>query len=107
MRPGLSSLVLLSLCVASGGEAACSAPTPPELAAKPVKPIPPVKPPCADKPMADGCLGTEAFSYNDAIRAYNARIPAYQTAANAYVAKLNAYVQASGEYARCEAESLR
>lgn len=86
---------------------ACLPPTPPDLAAKPAKLVPPAKPPCADNPMGPGCLGTEAFSYNDAIKAYNARIPTYQAAANAYVAKLNAYVQASGEYARCEAESLR
>ncbi|MBV9076008.1 MAG: hypothetical protein JO048_00805 [Methylobacteriaceae bacterium] len=87
--------------------AACTAPQPPDLAAKPTKPKPPERSACAEaKPGASGCLGWEAYAYNDAVKAYNVQASAFASAANAYVARLNAYVQAANDYARCEAQSL-
>ena len=88
--------------------AACTPPVPPDVASRPEKLVVPVKPPCADaKPGTPGCLGWEAYSYNDAIKAFNAKVPAFKAAADAYVAKLNAYVQASSDYARCEIKALQ
>lgn len=106
----MRALLLMTFAAISAAEAgaACLPPMPPDIAGKPVRPTLPVKPPCADaKPGTPGCLGWEAYSYNDAIKAYNAQITTFQTAANAYVARLNAYVAASGDYARCEVQTLQ
>lgn len=85
----------------------CAPPAPPDRASRPVKPALPVKGPCVDaKPGAPGCLGWEAYKFNDDVKAYNAALPAWKALADAYVAKLNAYVLASGEYARCEVKEM-
>ena len=99
------------LCVsilATVSAQACPVPAPPDPATRPAKPVPPVKGPCVDaKPGTQGCLGWEAYSFNDEVKAYNAKVPAFQAAANAYVAKLNDYVKASNDYARCEVQALQ
>lgn len=88
--------------------AACAPPVAPDVAAKPERPVLPVKGPCVDaKPGQTGCLGWEGYAFNDAVKAYNAKIPAFQAAATAYVARLNDYVKGSADYARCEAQSLQ
>lgn len=103
-----AAAVALSLAAASPTSAACIVPAPPDPAGRPVKPALPVKGPCVDaKAGTTGCLGWEAYTYNDDVKAYNEQAKAWKTLADAYVAKLNAYVQASGEYARCEIGALQ
>ncbi|HMO30901.1 hypothetical protein [Enterovirga sp.] len=108
-RGGLWPL-LLALALLSGAPARaagpCTPPVPPDPAGRPEKPVPPAKSPCVDAPTKAGCLGWEAYRFNDEVKAYNAKVPAFQKAANAYVAQLNAYVAAAGAYAKCEVESL-
>jgi hypothetical protein len=96
------------LCWPLGAAALCTVPAPPDPASKPAKPTPPVKGPCVDqKPGAEGCLGWEAYSFNEQVKAYNAKIPAFKAAAETYVGKLNAYVAAAAAYAKCEVDTLR
>jgi hypothetical protein len=106
-RTALLSLALV-FCAAVPTYAACTLPVAPDPASRPAKPSPPVKGPCVDqKPGAAGCLGWEAYSFNDDVKAYNAKVPAFRAAAEAYVAKLNAYVAAAAAYAKCEVDTLR
>ena len=103
---GLAAVTLLAL----GGPAlaACTLPVPPDPATRPAKPAVPVKGACVGaKPGTPGCIGVEAFRYNDDVKAYNAKLAAWKPAADAYVARLNAFVQASAEYARCEVQALQ
>lgn len=105
LRPGVFAL---ALAVAHPASAACIVPAPPDPAGRPVKPALPVKGPCVDaKAGTAGCLGWEAYTYNDDVKAYNEQIRAFQAAANAYVAKLNEYVNAGAQYAKCEVEALK
>jgi hypothetical protein len=86
---------------------ACTVPSPPDAAARPEKPVPPEKTACVEAPTKPGCLGWEAYKFNDEVKAFNAKVPAWQKAANAYVTQLNAYVAAANAYAKCEADALR
>ena len=96
------------LCWPTLAGAVCTAPSPPDPASRPLKPVPPVKGPCVHKqPGSEGCLGWESYAFNDQVKAYNAQLPAFKTAAEAYVAKLNAYVGAAAVYAKCEVDALR
>jgi hypothetical protein len=100
--------VTLVFCAAIPTYAACTLPTAPDPASRPAKLSPPVKGPCVDKqPGAPGCLGWEAYTFNDEVKAYNAKVPVFRAAAEAYVAKLNAYVAAASAYAKCEVDGLR
>lgn len=95
-------------CAANSSFAGCTAPSPPDPASRPAKLTPPVKGPCVDKqPGTAGCLGWEAYTFNDEVKAYNAKVPAFKTAAEAYVGQLNAYVAAAAAYAKCEVDALR
>ena len=85
----------------------CTPPLAPDAAARPQKPVPPAKSACVDNPSGPGCLGWEAYLFNDEVKAFNAKVPAWQKAANAYVTQLNAYVAAANAYAKCEADALR
>jgi hypothetical protein len=113
LRPDLAQLagfVLMlaaACCTAVPAFAACTAPSPPDPATRPAKLAAPVKGPCVDqKPGTPGCLGWEAYTFNDEVKAFNAKVPAFRAAADAYVAKLNAYVTAAAAYAKCEVETL-
>ena len=100
--------VALMFCAAVPTYAACTLPAPPDPASRPVKLALPVRGPCVDKqPGAPGCLGWEAYTFNDDVKAYNAKVPAFRAAAEGYVAKLNAYVAAAAAYAKCEIDTLR
>ena len=100
-----ASLTLIGTAFAAPG---CAVPLPPDASARPSKPPAPVKSACVDaKPGTPGCIGFEAYSYNDAVKAYNAQVPAFKAAADAYVAKLNDYVRASSAYAQCEVKALQ
>ncbi len=103
-----ATAIAVALLAAGPALGACLAPTPPDPAGKPEKPVVPAKTACTDaKPGTAGCLGWESFAYNDAVKAFNAKVPAFQAAANAYVGRLNDYVKATSDYARCEAQSLQ
>ena len=105
MRAATLSVVIV-MQVASAS-AACIPPTPPDSASRPAKLAAPVKGPCVDqKPGAPGCLGWEAYTFNDQVKAYNAQVPGFKAAAEAYVRKLNDYVSAAGAYAKCEVGAL-
>lgn len=108
-RTTLSGLALAALLVATpSARAACTAPVPPDSAARPAKPTLPVKGPCVDAKVGTaGCLGWEAYKYNEDIRAYNEKGAAFGRAAQAYVDRLNAYVKASADYAQCEVKALQ
>ena len=104
-------IVVLALAITSFAASptlgACTAPIPPDPASRPAKLTPPVKGPCVDKqPGTAGCLGWEAYSFNNEVKAYNAKVPAFRAAAEDYVAKLNSYVTAAAAYAKCEVETL-
>ena len=107
IRPSRPVLAAVLLALAWPAHAACTPPVPPDIAARPARPSPPVKSACVDAKIGtEGCKGWEAYSFNDEVKAYNAKLPTFQAAANAYVAKLNAYVSASADYAKCEVNSL-
>ena len=104
-----SALLAVAIASSAAGPsfAACTAPQPPDPASRPAKLAAPVKGPCVDKqPGTPGCLGWEAYSFNDEVKAFNAKVPTFQREAEAYVAKLNAYVSAAAAYAKCEVETL-
>lgn len=105
LRP--AGLILAISLVASPVQAACTPPVAPDPATRPEKPVPPEKTACVEAPTKPGCLGWEAYRFNDEVKAFNAKVPAWQKAANAYVAQLNAYVAAANAYAKCEADALR
>lgn len=107
MRSCLLAAVAALLLAGPAG-AACTPPAVPDPAGRPARPVAPAKGPCVDaKPGTANCLGWEAYSYNDAVKAYNEQAKVFQAAANAYVARLNAYVRASSEYARCEVGAMQ
>ena len=83
----------------------CDAPTPPPASARPGKPVLPERPACLD--AKGGCLGWEAYSFNDAVKAYNLQAQAFRPIAEAYIQKLNAFVKASSDYAQCEVDALQ
>lgn len=95
------------LAAAAPALADCTPPTAPDPSGRPQKPVPPEKTACVETPTKAGCLGWEAYRFNDEVKAFNAKVPAYQKAANAYVTQLNAYVAAANAYAKCEADALR
>ena len=101
-------LVALALLQVAGARAACVVPSPPDAAARPVKPALPVKGPCVDAKVGTaGCLGWESYKYNEEIRAYNDKAAVFQKAAQAYVDRLNLYVKGSADYAQCEVKALQ
>ena len=110
---GLGTPLSLAVALSMGAQgvataAECVPPAPPPVSAKPAKPVLPAKSPCVDaKAGTAGCMGWEAYQYNDAIKAYNAQLAAWKPRADAYVKQLNDFVQKSAEYARCEVQSLQ
>ncbi|GJD51664.1 hypothetical protein OPKNFCMD_4419 [Methylobacterium crusticola] len=102
-RPALLCLVLALAPLPA--RAACTAPVPPPVSERPVKPALPQKPPCLD--AKGGCPGWEAYTYNDAIKAYNALLAPYKTGAEAYARRLKTYAEAGVAYANCEMQSLQ
>jgi hypothetical protein len=106
-RNALAALLLLMPVAAhpTVALAACTAPVPPPVSEKPVKPALPQKPACLD--AKGGCPGWEAYTYNDGIKAYNAQLGPYRTGAEAYARKLKAYADGSVAYANCEMQSLQ
>ena len=100
-------MLTAALLLACPARAACTAPIPPDAAARPGKPVPPVKGPCVGAALGTpGCLGYEGYRFNDEVRAFNEQAAAFQKAAQAYVDRLNAYVKASADYAQCEVKAL-
>lgn len=87
--------------------AACTAPVAPDAATRPAKPVPPVRSACVDNSTGPGCLGWEAYRYNDDVKAFNEKAQAFQKSANDYVSRLNAYVKAANDFAKCEVDTLR
>lgn len=83
----------------------CTPPVAPASSERPVRPPLPEKPACID--AKEGCLGLEAYRYNDAVKAYNLQAQAFRPVAEAYFKKLNDYVKASAAYAQCEAEAFQ
>ena len=108
-RRSVRRLGLAAWLLAAAGPAfaACTPPVAPDASARPEKLVPPVKSACVDNPSGPGCLGWEAYRFNEDVKAFNAKVPAYQKAANAYVTQLNAYVAAANAYAKCEVDALR
>jgi hypothetical protein len=91
--------VVAALSCGTMSQAECLAPNPPPPSERPVKPVSPERPRCAD---SGSCGAGEADRYNAAVAVFNDKAKLYAAALQAYVERLNAYVAAAGAYAKCE-----
>jgi hypothetical protein len=91
--------VLAALSCGTMAHAECLAPSAPSLSERPVKPVSPERPRCAN---TGSCGVGEADRYNAAVAVFNDKAKVYAADLQAYVDRLNAYVAAAGAYAKCE-----